>query len=380
MAYPEQVTFLAVEVVIVVLRIYVRWVDAGPGSWQVDDYLMPLVGIVSGCLIWTEWFVTAELGTLTNAYMSDEKRATLLDTNPAEYKVRQLASKLIIGTWTMSAFIIWGLKICLAVFYSRLTARLQNLRLQVRLAYFFIGITWFAVELTILFSCWPMSRLWQINPDPGNLCQPGISRAYIWVYFVLHVITDLYLLYIPLPLLWKENISMRRKINLLSLFSGGIFTMAATVVRTTALLGTDHVNIGLWSCLEIFISIFVTNAPVLYPLAGRWVHNINMSRVARKIQPSITTTQSELPQTNQKIVASASGTDEHGSGSDSNQCTTHTLSGIVVVQEVSVTTGPAPAEKIGATSCYPDPGRNWDFSKRSLGSHWSVRTGAEARL
>lgn len=134
--------------------------------------------------------MTAELGTLTNAYMSDEKRATLLDTNPAEYKVRQLASKLIIGTWTMSAFIIWGLKICLAVFYSRLTyvpplalllvslprltgnpytrARLQNLRLQVRLAYFFIGITWFAVELTILFSCWPMSRLWQINPDPGS--------------------------------------------------------------------------------------------------------------------------------------------------------------------------------------------------------------------
>lgn len=52
MAYPEQVTFLAVEVVIVVLRIYVRWVDAGPGSWQVDDYLMPLVGVSTYLSSW----------------------------------------------------------------------------------------------------------------------------------------------------------------------------------------------------------------------------------------------------------------------------------------------------------------------------------------
>lgn len=79
---------------------------------------------------------------------------------------------------------------------------------------------------------------------------------------------------------------------------------------------TDHVNIGLWSCLEIFISIFVTNAPVLYPLAGRWVHNINMSRVARKIQPSITTTQSELPQTN----VSARAAEEVFQERSSNAC------------------------------------------------------------
>lgn len=45
MAYPAQVAFLAVEVFVIGLRIYVRWLDVGPGNWQLDDYLMPLIGV-----------------------------------------------------------------------------------------------------------------------------------------------------------------------------------------------------------------------------------------------------------------------------------------------------------------------------------------------
>lgn len=67
------------------------------------------------------WFVASKLGGLTNANLSDERRATLSDTNPAEYTTRQLASKVLIAVWSLSAFIIWALKVCLAVSYSRIT-------------------------------------------------------------------------------------------------------------------------------------------------------------------------------------------------------------------------------------------------------------------
>ncbi|KAI1759144.1 hypothetical protein GGR53DRAFT_527964 [Hypoxylon sp. FL1150] len=165
----------------------------------------------------------------------------------------------------MGAFIIWALKICLAVFYSRLTNQDTSPEPQV-LSPFRVSLprnhlgrrrvdgSLFVLAAVEVSADRPRSRKYY-------LCQPGLSRAYIWVYFVAHIVTDFYLLLNPstdkpawLP--WKGNVTLRRKTNLASLFSGGIFTVVATIVRTTNVLS---------SCLEIFISIFVTNAPVLYP-------------------------------------------------------------------------------------------------------------------
>jgi hypothetical protein len=69
----------------------------------------------------------------------------------------------------------------------------------VRLAYVILPVTYLAVALTILCSCQPFHHFWQISPDPGKLCQATISPAYVLVTLVLNVITDLYLLSIPLP-------------------------------------------------------------------------------------------------------------------------------------------------------------------------------------
>jgi hypothetical protein len=48
---------------------------------------------------------------------------------------------------------------------------------------------------------------------------------------VLNVVTDLYLLSIPLPLLWQVKIGLRRKIPLMALFSGAAFVIAAAIIR-----------------------------------------------------------------------------------------------------------------------------------------------------
>jgi hypothetical protein len=69
----------------------------------------------------------------------------------------------------------------------------------VRLAYGILPATYIAVALTILCSCQPFHHFWQISPDPGKLCQATNSPAYVLVTLVLNIITDLYLLSIPLP-------------------------------------------------------------------------------------------------------------------------------------------------------------------------------------
>lgn len=136
------------------------------------------------------YLVGAKFGGLTNSYMTPEERAAL-DPNSREYYDRQWGSKIQVIGWSFYACILWLVKFCVAVFYSRLTyvfslmiflpahvcynrdtdkfsTGLQNLPGRVRFAYILLGVTYLAVALSILLGCQPMHKYWQINPDPGS--------------------------------------------------------------------------------------------------------------------------------------------------------------------------------------------------------------------
>ncbi len=87
--------------------------------------------------------------------------------------------------------LLWIIKAAVCTFYLRLTVRLCMLPgqtqdspltmfLQAGLGYkkrvytgfALIGVTWAAVLFTILFSCHPLSKNWQIYPNPGGTLQP----------------------------------------------------------------------------------------------------------------------------------------------------------------------------------------------------------------
>lgn len=52
--------------------------------------------------------------------MTDEERAAL-DPNSEEYYNRQWGSKIQVIGWSFYAAILWLLKACIAIYYSRLT-------------------------------------------------------------------------------------------------------------------------------------------------------------------------------------------------------------------------------------------------------------------
>ena len=73
------------------------------------------------------------------------------------------------------------------------------MHIRIRIGYIFIGVTYLAVILSILLGCHPLHKNWQINPDPGNYCQPAVSHIDVYVTVTLNVATDLYLISIPFP-------------------------------------------------------------------------------------------------------------------------------------------------------------------------------------
>lgn len=90
------------------------------------------------------------------------------------------------------------------------------MKIRIQIGYIIIAATYVATLLSILLGCRPMYKNWQINPDPGSklssilfsrdytnsttdACQPAISKIDCLVTVVLNVVTDLYLISIPLP-------------------------------------------------------------------------------------------------------------------------------------------------------------------------------------
>lgn len=102
---------------------------------------------------------------------------------------------------------------------------IKKSRLLINISFYMLGATYLAVALSILLSCQPFHKFWQINPNPGSessastdsswspvtteqilishqptdVCQPTISSVYVLVIVILNVLSDAYLISIPLP-------------------------------------------------------------------------------------------------------------------------------------------------------------------------------------
>ncbi|KAJ9637880.1 hypothetical protein H2199_007375 [Coniosporium tulheliwenetii] len=220
----EAFTLLGTGIFIIGLRLFARITAVGIKNLALDDYLMCLAAIVYALETVTAYAVGAWWRGLANNGMTDEQRKNL-DANSHEFYLRVGGSKTQLVGWSLYTLLLWMIKLCMTILYSRLTAGVNNMEIRVRIGYVIVISTYIATEMSILFGCRPFHKNWQIYPDPGNLCQPAISKIDLYVTVVLNVATDMYLLTIPLPMLWKANMSKVKKYSLILVFGGAVFVM-----------------------------------------------------------------------------------------------------------------------------------------------------------
>ncbi|KAJ5207532.1 hypothetical protein N7491_001839 [Penicillium cf. griseofulvum] len=268
----EAFTLLGIATAVIGLRTTARWIMVGPRGFQVDDYLMLVACVVYGLETGAAYMVGAWFMGLANNAMTDEQRKEL-SPHSEEYRLRVGGSKVQVAGWSLYTLLLWLLKTCMAIFYSRLTAGLVNMRIRIHIAYVLIAVTYIATICSILFGCHPIHKNWQIYPDPGNYCQPAVSKIDIYVTVVLNVATDLYLISIPAPMLVKARLKWREKLELLILFSGGLFVMMAGILRCVLILtagANGAQQAGSWACRETFVAVIIGNIPMIYPLVRRF--------------------------------------------------------------------------------------------------------------
>ncbi|EWG49071.1 hypothetical protein FVEG_08689 [Fusarium verticillioides 7600] len=285
-------TLYAVGVASTILRFYARMRVDGWRSLQAEDYLMA----VSIAFYTIQTTLAYNVGILAhglaNNGITDAQRAALSPGDP-EYDFRLvvycrpsphglltemsriIGSKIQVAGWTIYSALIWSLKLSMLYFYTRLTTGLgRPYRIRIYVGFGLVIGTFIATIIAIFAGCQPFHKYWQINPDPGNSCQPAISKPIVWVSFAANISTDIYLIAIPLPMLWGSSLKMIKKIASTIVLGAGIFVLVCATLKSVFVL-VDPVHgaelAGSWGTREAFVAVMTTNLPILFPLFRVWL-------------------------------------------------------------------------------------------------------------
>ncbi|CAM1501409.1 Fc.00g105710.m01.CDS01 [Cosmosporella sp. VM-42] len=110
--------------------------------------------------------------------------------------------------------------------------------------------------LSLIFACSPVSRSW--NPlEDGTCLPPGPSFT---AYAVLTIISDVVVALLPLPVLWKLEIRLGKKLGLIAIFALGLFTTICSILRYMQI---DRIQTGdgnstmlvLWGTIEFNVGV-----------------------------------------------------------------------------------------------------------------------------
>ncbi|EFY84194.1 hypothetical protein MAC_09757 [Metarhizium acridum CQMa 102] len=271
----EEYTLCAIGIVVTIIRLCARATAVGWKGLRGDDYLVVVAVVFYAVMTTLSSCLGGIAGGHTNAGLTDDERAAILPDS-LEFQQRVIGSKLQIGGWLSYLACLWTLKASLLVLYLRLTRDLgRHYVVRVYIGFGLLVASWVAVLANLFLACRPFNKYWQIEPDPGNICQPTVSRHIVWVNLSLNVLTDFYLISIPVPLLWQSSMRTLKKVGLMVLFSGGLLVALCAILRSSLVFNHPPSRGArlacLWAAREVFVAVVTTNLPIVFPRLVHWL-------------------------------------------------------------------------------------------------------------
>ncbi|PWY89911.1 hypothetical protein BO70DRAFT_368545 [Aspergillus heteromorphus CBS 117.55] len=273
-------TLYSVACAVTVLRTYSQCRDMGWRRLRLDDYLIWLAIIFYTAQIALAYSVGKAADGLANNSMTEAQRIALAP-NSAEYRAsdnRLIGSKIQVAGWATYTALINSLKLSMLAFYLRLMDGVsRHYRIPIWVGFGLVIGCFLTSLITILAACRPFQKNWQINPDPGNVCQPAISKPVIAATFAANLVTDPYLVLIPIPMLWKSSLKLLKKIAATVVLSAGIFVLVCATLKSVFLLvdpGNGASIADEWGTRETFVAVITTNLPIVFHLFRTWLARI----------------------------------------------------------------------------------------------------------
>lgn len=160
-----------------------------------------------------------------------------------------------------------GFKCSLCFAYLRITANINSTyRIVIWLFMSFTILAHVAGILVLLFQCTPVKKSWA--PRTPGKCLPNVGTFYALA--AISIFCDVVIFFLPVPLLARIKINIRRKIGLIAIFLLGLFTTVCSTMRMVQInvIGRtgNSTMLVLWGTIELNVGIFLTCLPSLTPL------------------------------------------------------------------------------------------------------------------
>ena len=194
-------------------------------------------------------------------------------------------------------------KTSIIAFYLSLPTQNKKFKWACIVTLVVVNVGGFALGLFTVFQCRPIHAAWQ-TPIPSTAKCTDIITIYL-SSTPLNIITDLAILFLPMPILTGMRLPKKQKIILIVTFSFGAFVAVVDVVRIVNLQGAAITRIHeiyttsrgpedetskpeqtrtdfswyaslsfMWSAIEVNVGIMCACVPGLKPLVSRFMPNL----------------------------------------------------------------------------------------------------------
>jgi hypothetical protein len=160
---------------------------------------------------------------------------------------------------------LWMLKLTITEFFKRLIISIWRRSYEYILQFirWLLLITFIAVIIADLAECQPITHYWQVVPDPGGQCRQGYAQ--LLTMGTANVVTDILLVVFPIPIIIRSQMTVKRKIQLVLLFSTSLLPAGTTLYRIPTIIdrhGSQPYR-SLLASVEILFAATVANALIL---------------------------------------------------------------------------------------------------------------------
>ncbi|CZS96968.1 uncharacterized protein RCO7_02708 [Rhynchosporium graminicola] len=246
--------FFAASTISILLRIYSRKYLVKSFGW--DDWCMTAILFFNSGQQFILYYFIRHGGGLNIA--------EVMTTHP------EWLPKLITALFVEELYYVlmhWVIKMAFLLFYLRFATKAFRTLVIVT-----IGLNCvFTVGQWLLYclQCMPLDAFFHPELHPGVKCIDNKILAFVPA--ALNIFTDVCIVVLPIQPLWSIQISLRKRLMLLSIISLGGIVVIISILRLTVLLEFQKMadftyslgKIIIISCIELEVAILAANAPSL---------------------------------------------------------------------------------------------------------------------
>ncbi|KAL3481033.1 hypothetical protein BJX99DRAFT_254012 [Aspergillus californicus] len=240
-------TLVGVSLILVCFRVYVRLRSVR--QLYLDDVFV--------ILAWVMLLVCATLQQIHTDVLYEiyEIRPTHL---PPGFAERYMTFLRYVAPMTILYYnALWHIKFAFLVFFRRLGCNVTGHRIWYWVVFGFTALSWAAAISAIDYKCSFGSQTYILTECPKPY-KVRYQRSVFYTNCATDISTDLLIISIPVLMLWRLRIPLRKKILLMGLFSLTILVIVIALVRVTVNnLTLDIAWLFFWSFLEVATAIIV---------------------------------------------------------------------------------------------------------------------------